>query len=407
MGKTSSRNVIFKRRRINAWKYLKLKNILIVVIIVLSFVALSSVASMKLLEKKAEKSTIKYAKDKEEVKDNSSDFAVENNHDEKKQDNQKSDNNYSENTNMDLMVLGEIMMGGKVTTNLDYNYLMAFKNIYDLTKKADFTYADLSTNITNLDKIEDAKTNYLVTKNILSAFNALGLDALSIANDHITDYPSEIIKNTESLLEENSIYVVGKKDMPMYFEKDGKKIAIVSTNSVIIGTKENYTKNGISVYDEDNIKKNIQEAKKMADFVIVDIHWGKGEESFGVTTQMEEMAKFVIESGADLVMGTHAIGIQPISTYNGKPIIYTTGYAMTDLEYETTKVSYLFDLKFENTKLSSIEMTPIYIKDSKEVLLYKDYDEVAANINMKSICSRTQENGLNAGISDNKIIVKF
>ena len=91
---------------------------------------------------------------------------------------------------------------------------------------------------------------------------------------------------------------------------------------------------GISVYDEDNIKKNIQEAKKMADFVIVDIHWGKGEASFGVTTQMEEMAKFVIESGADLVMGTHAIGIQPISTYNGKPIIYTTGYAMTDLEYE-------------------------------------------------------------------------
>ena len=214
-------------------------------------------------------------------------------------------------------------------------------------------------------------------------------------------------KNTESLLEENSIYVAGKKDMPMYFEKDGKKIAIVSTNSVIIGTKENYTKNGISVYDEDNIKKNIQEAKKMADFVIVDIHWGKGEASFGVTTQMEEMAKFVIESGADLVMGTHAIGIQPISTYNGKPIIYTTGYAMTDLEYETTKVSYLFDLKFENTKLSSIEMTPIYIKDSKEVLLYKDYDEVAANINMKSICSRTQDNGLNAGISDNKIIVKF
>ena len=50
---------------------------------------------------------------------------VENNNDEKKQDNQKSDNNnYSENTNIDLMVLGEIMMGGKVTTNLDYNFLI-------------------------------------------------------------------------------------------------------------------------------------------------------------------------------------------------------------------------------------------------------------------------------------------
>lgn len=118
------------------------------------------------------------------------------------------------------------MMGGKVTTNLDYNYLMAFKNIYDLTKKADFTYANLSTNITNLDKIEDAKTNYLVTKNILSAFNALGLDALSIANDHITDYPSEIIKNTESLLEENSIYVAGKKICLCTLKKMVKKLLL-------------------------------------------------------------------------------------------------------------------------------------------------------------------------------------
>lgn len=49
----------------------------------LSFVALSSVASMKLLEKKAEKSTIKYAKDKEKLEDNSGDLVVENNHDEK------------------------------------------------------------------------------------------------------------------------------------------------------------------------------------------------------------------------------------------------------------------------------------------------------------------------------------
>ena len=52
-------------------------------------------------------------------------------------------------------------------------------------------------------------------------------------------------------------------------------------------------------------------------------------------------------------------------------------------------------------------MTPIYIKDAKEVLQYKNYDEVAANINMKSICNRTIENGVNAEISDNKIIVKF
>ena len=300
------------------------------------------------------------------------------------------------------------MMGGKVTQKLDYDYLMAFKDVYDITKKSDFTYANFATNITNLETIEDARSDYLVTKNILSAINALGIDALSIANDHITDFPSDIIKNTENILEENSIFVAGKKDMPVYFEKNGKKIAIVSTNSVIIGTKSTYEKNGISIYDKENIKRNIEEAKKMCDFVIVDMHWGKGEASFGVSEQMKEMAKYVIDNGADLVIGTHAIGIQPIEIYNGKPIIYTTGYFMTDLEYETTKVSYMFNLNFDKyTKLSTIEMIPIYIKDLKETLLYTSYDEVAANINMKNLCNRNIQNGVTSEIREDRIVVKF
>lgn len=371
----------------------------------------TSFVSFMLLKSKANKSTIKYtAKSDDEsssnLNSNEEDETIKTNTN--MESSQDKVDDIKNTDSISLMILGEIMMGGKVTKNLDYNYLLAFKDVYDTTKKADFTYANLATNITNLEKIEDAKSDYLVNKNILSAFNALGVDALSIANDHITDFPSDIIKNTENLLEKNSVFLAGKKDMPVYFEKNGKKIAVVSTNSVIIGTKSNYDKNNISIYDEDNIKKNINEAKKMADFVIVDIHWGKGEATFGVSEQMKDMAKFVIDNGADLVMGTHAIGIQPIELYNGKPIIYTTGYFMTDLEYETTKSSYMFNLIFNNeTKLESIEMIPIYIKDTQETLLYKNFDEVAANINMKSLNSRNIQNGVNSEMSDGKIVIKF
>lgn len=300
------------------------------------------------------------------------------------------------------------MMGGKVTNNLNYNYMLAFKNIYNITKSANFTYANLATNITNLDTIDDAKSDYLVTKDILNAINALGIDSVSIANDHITDFPSDIIKNTITLLENNNIFVAGRKNMPVYFEKDGKKIAIISSNSVIIGTSSNYTNNSISIYDEENIKKNILEAKKMADFVIVDLHWGKGEASFGVSEQMRQMAKFTIDSGADLVMGTHAIGIQPIEIYNNKPIIYTTGYLITDLEYETTKSNYIFNVIFDNNlKLKEIQMMPTYINEAKETLLYNDYNEEAANIIMQNMNNRNRESGVNSSIKDGKIIIKF
>ena len=364
---------------------------------------------MQLLKNKVDKSTIKYTADTNEEKNeetNNDNLPVPVNND--FSDNEEGKQDIKNDDNTSIMILGEIMMGGKVTENLDYDYLMAFKDVYEITKKSDFTYANFATNITNLESIEDAKSEYLVTKNISSAFNALGIDSLSLANDHITDFPSDIIKNTENILEENSIFVAGKKDMPVYFEKNGKKVSVISTNSVIIGTKAAYDKSNISIYDKENIKKNIDEAKKMSDFVIVDLHWGKGEASFGVSELMKEMAKFVIDNGADLVMGTHAIGIQPIEIYNGKPIIYTTGYFMTDLEYETTKVSYMFNLNFnKDTKLSTIEMIPIYIKGSKETLLYKNYDEVAANINMKNLCNRNIQNGVTSEIREDRIVVKF
>lgn len=376
---------------------------------------------MQILKNKASKATITFAKkpDADVIVEENSYEDVDNNNDDNDNNVQaeSKENSQSEtlieekkdkNEGVSLMVLGEIMMGGEVTQNLDYNYLMAFKHVYNLTKKSDFTYTNLSTNITNLESIEDAKSKYLVNKNILSALNALGVDAVSIASDHIVDFSESVISNTEKLLENSSIFVAGKKDMPVYFEKDGKRIAIVSTNSVILGTKNVYDKNGISVYDDANLKKNIEEAKKMSDFVIVDVHWGKGESYFGVTDLMWQISRYAIDVGADLVMGTHNIGIKPIEIYNGKPIIYTTGYFMSDLEYEEVKMGYMFDLKFnDEVKLKEIEMTPIYINDLKETMLFTEYNQADADENMANLNYLMNENGVNSEIKDNKIFVEF
>ena len=173
---------------------------------------------MQLLKSKVSKSTIKFVAKEEEkevsTEENSfidiekeSENKEENIKEENNDNNEKNEVDKASNENISLMVLGEIMMGGKVTKALDYNYMLAFKEVYNIAKQSDFTYSNLATNITNLDKIEDAKTDYLVTKNIINAFNALGIDALSIATDHITDYPENIIKNTEGLLEKNNIFV--------------------------------------------------------------------------------------------------------------------------------------------------------------------------------------------------------
>lgn len=308
---------------------------------------------------------------------------------------------------MTMCLLGEIMMGGEVSNNVSYMYASAFKQIYSEINKADFTYANLTTNITNLDTIENPKSKYIVTKNILSSLKVLGLDSVSIASDHITDFPSDIIKNTVELLENENIFVAGREDTPVYFQKGDKRVAVVSTNSVINGTASLYKKEGISIYSRENLEKNIKEAKEAADIVIVDVHWGN-EYQFGVTPKMKEIATLAVDSGADLVIGSHALGNYPLTVYKGIPIIYSIGYFMSDSDLYLGKDSFIYDVEIsKENKIEEIVMKPIYINDKKEVLFYNNYNKEKSDDILEQYNKWNNENGLSSAIQNNTITVKF
>ena len=407
---------------------MSIKNAVIVTIIVgICFIATSIITTIA-LKNKVQNSTIVYKADRndnekqdvgiadtnasnDESSNNSNEIDEEviaalNNLDES---NKKEDTNISDidNGRMSICILGEIMMGGQVTDNLNYMYSSAFRRIYSEVRDSDFTYANFSTNITNLEKIENAKSKYLVTKDVVNGLNALGMDCVSIASDHMVDYDSDILNNTINTLEENDVFVAGRKDMPVYFEKGDKKIAIVSTNAVFIGTAKNYDKDNISVYDKENLEKNIKEAKESADIVIADIHWGR-EYVYGVTSQMKEIAKAAIDSGADMVIGSHAAGVYPIVKYNDKPIIYSTGYFIGDSDLHVGKESFIFDIEIsKDKKIDKINMTPTYIVDKKEVLKYQDYDLEKANSYLEQFNNWQVQNSLDSSIVDGKIVIKL
>ena len=309
-------------------------------------------------------------------------------------------------TKINFTLLGEIMMGGQVTENVNYIYSSAFKDIHLYTEGADFTYATLGTNITNADKLENPKSKYIVTKDIINGLSGLGIDSVSVATDHMIDYPSNIFSTTKSLLQKYDILVAGQKDTPVYFEKGEQKVAIVSTNSVLLGTRNLYDDIGISTYDEENFKKNIREAKKIADVVIADVHWGK-EYEYKANSQMNEIAHIAIDEGADLVIGSHALGVYPVITYKDKPIIYSAGYFISDTDYYAGRDSFIFDLEISDKKIKSLTMTPIYIYNKKEVKLYIEYNIETANDILNMYNNWHLENGLNSTIEDSKIVIDF
>lgn len=303
-----------------------------------------------------------------------------------------------------FVALGEIMMGGK-----DYSsYVLPFKDVSDITSSADYTVLSLTTNIVDLDKIENPKSKYIVNKDILKAFNALGVDGVNIASDHILDFGKNIFNGTKTILNGANLDVIGIQDDVIYAEHDGIKIAFIGVSNEIIGSYSNYTDAGVWVYDNYMIKLKtaIKTAKEMADTVIVITHLGS-ENSHEVNSVMTWFYHELANSGADLILGNHALGVYPLEVYNGTPIIYSLGYFMHDTNYDVGKKSGIFKFTVDvKGKIKYLEFTPTYIVNGN-VTLYSEYDSKQALEFMKYVSNYENSNNYDVNITNKNMVITF
>lgn len=173
----------------------------------------------------------------------------------------------------------------------------------------------------------------------------LGVDIVSLANNHAYDYGKEAFLNTRKNLKQLGIaYVGGGKNekeaaAPVYYNMNGVKIAIVAATraekNVMTPEAKKNSPGVMYTYDSAGFLNVIRKAKKNSDYVIAYVHWGT-EYSTTLETAQTEQAHEYIDSGADLVIGSHTHCLQGMEYYKGKPIAYSLGnYLFNDKTLDT------------------------------------------------------------------------
>ncbi len=162
----------------------------------------------------------------------------------------------------------------------------------------------------------------------------LGVDAVSLANNHVYDYGKQAFLDTLSTLENNGIkYTGGGKDSkeakkPVYFESKGKTIAVIAATRaekyILTPAAGKHSPGVFRTYDDTQYVRAIRRARKKADVVIAFVHWGT-EYSTKLETAQTSQAKDYINAGADVVVGAHTHCLQGVGYYKGKPIFYSLG----------------------------------------------------------------------------------
>lgn len=251
-----------------------------------------------------------------------------------------------------ITAVGDIMPARTITAanpTSDFNYLYAqVKHLL----VSDLAIGNLETPLTsNCQPFTDG-LRFCAPPSHALAIKSAGFTVLGVANNHTYDYFDSGFAETLVHVQAAGLHAVPPNE-PQFIQIKNQKIALIAVN-YIPGLK-NITPSNTG------LSQIVATANLQADIVLVLPHWGN-EYTFTPSAHQREIAHLLIDSGADLVLGSHPHWIQPVEIYHGKLIVYSHGNFVFDQYWsDPTRRGLVGKYIFYNHQLIAASLTPIYI----------------------------------------------
>jgi poly-gamma-glutamate synthesis protein (capsule biosynthesis protein) len=253
----------------------------------------------------------------------------------------------------------------------------------------EFPFSDRGT------QMEEKQFTFECSPSYAAALSEMGVDIVTLANNHTLDYGREALSDTFETLDNINILYAGagetveRAEAFQVIEANGRKYGFVAASRVLPVASWNVESNtpGIfSCYDDTRLTEVVAEAKKECDFVAVYPHWGVEYEAYPESYQTK-IATDCIEAGADLIVGSHTHCLQGVEWIEDIPVFYSLGNFMFGSEIDRSAI-----VKATLTSSGDIsyEMLPVYAsagitaladeKKAEQILTYIDSISTTASV---------------------------
>lgn len=245
-------------------------------------------------------------------------------------------------SNQDLFLSGNAteLVGPELKKILDEAEYRIFNLEVPLTDKA--------------DPIPKCGPNLIAPTQTVKGYMALGVNLLTLANNHILDQGQEGFISTCRVLDDNGIAYLGAGNTPeeaakpYLFMIGDKKIGIYACAehefSIVSETHA-----GANPFDPMESPDHVAALKQQCDFLIVLYHGGKEHYRYP-SPGLQKVCRKLIEKGADLVICQHSHCIGCEEKYRGGTIVYGQGNFLFDnsnSEYWQTSLLVQIDETFQ------------------------------------------------------------
>ena len=154
-----------------------------------------------------------------------------------------------------------------------------------------------------------------------SGFAGLGCNVINLASEHINDKGQVAIHNTLATWDANKVLAIDGANRTAeeqakirYFTVKGLKFAYLAYTTKSANAPSSAF--SVNIYSDETANKQITEARKNAQQVIVSMNWG-AEDSLDVNADQERIAQNLANQNVDVVVGGGPRVVQPAKILNG------------------------------------------------------------------------------------------
>jgi poly-gamma-glutamate synthesis protein (capsule biosynthesis protein) len=204
-----------------------------------------------------------------------------------------------------------------------------------------------------------------------------GFDALSLANNHTGDYGPAALVETVEALEAGPVAgfsagaTLREASRPVVLEAGGTRFAFVGFNAIgetpaatgrspgALSVRMPPRTGPLVQADLDRVTRVVERAARTADAVVVLPHWGTQYTHTPEPVQ-RQVARVLVDAGADLVVGGHPHWVQGIDAVDGVPVLHSLGNFVFDMYWEPPDVreGVVLEATWWGDELKAIRLVP-------------------------------------------------
>jgi len=306
-----------------------------------------------------------------------------------KNDKKEDENNQEieEDNSIKLLFFGDMMLDrhvGEKINKYGLDYLLSKINEGDFNSSYDIISANLEGAVTDNGGHykPDNAYDFAFNPKLIQELKNYNFNFFNLANNHLSDQGRIGVEETYKNLSNLGFYYSGCQDAYLSINTTSPEIILGGSmpildynncSDIVLNIKnKKIAFLGISlVYNniaEVDILDRIIKLKESSDVVIVNIHFGN-EYQGQANNRQEVLARKMVDSGADIIIGHHPHVIQNYEIYKERPIFYSLGNFIFDQYFsaetqEGLAIKIILSDEKEGTKIAS-EVYKIKTKGSK------------------------------------------